>query len=118
MAQAQRRLHSHRYLYGSLVKPLNFARSLLVAALSAAALAAQAANPILVLNSLDANISVIDQQIEEQKKRLELAKLQAETNRTISEGITPQLLQQQFIEKWDGKTPLYGDTPVTIFKQQ
>lgn len=69
-------------------------------------------------NEVNTNISVIDQQIEEQKKRLELAKLQAETNRTISEGITPQLLQQQFIEKWDGKTPLYGDTPVTIFKQQ
>ena len=33
-----------------------------------------------------------------------------------SEGITSQLLQQQFIEKWDGKTPLYGDTPLTIFK--
>ena len=69
-------------------------------------------------NEVNTNLSVIDQQIEEQKKRLELAKLQAETNKTISEGITPALLQQQFIEKWDGKTPLYGDTPVTIFKQQ
>ena len=69
-------------------------------------------------NEVNTNISVIDQQIEEQKKRLELAKLQAETNKTISEGITPQLLQQQFIEKWDGKTPLYGNTPITILKQQ
>lgn len=69
-------------------------------------------------NEVNTNISVIDQQIEEQKKRLELARLQAETNKAISEGITPQLLQQQFIEKWDGKTPLYGNTPVTIFKHQ
>jgi len=30
--------------------------------------------------------------------------------------ITPQLLQQQFIEKWDGKTPLYGNMPITLFK--
>lgn len=69
-------------------------------------------------NEVNTNLSVLDQQIEEQKKRLELAKLEAATNKAISEGITPQLLQQQFIEKWDGKTPLYGNTPVTIFKQQ
>ena len=67
-------------------------------------------------NEVNTNISVIDQQNQEQRKRLELAQLQAETNRTLSEGITSQLLQQQFIEKWDGKTPLYGDTPLTIFK--
>lgn len=69
-------------------------------------------------NEVNTNLSVLDQQIEEQRKRLELARLQAETNKVISEGITPQLLQQQFIEKWDGKTPLYGNVPVTIFKQQ
>lgn len=69
-------------------------------------------------NEVNQNIAVIDQQIEEQKKRLELARLEAETNKLKSEGITEKLLQQQFIEKWDGKTPLYGNTPVTIFKQQ
>ena len=69
-------------------------------------------------NEVNTNLSVLDQQIEEQKKRLELARLQAETNRALSEGITDKLLQQQFIEKWDGKTPLYGNTPVTIFKQE
>lgn len=68
-------------------------------------------------NEVNQNIAVIDQQIEEQKKRLELARLEAETNKLKSEGITEQLLQQQFIEKWDGKTPLYGTTPVTLFKQ-
>lgn len=68
-------------------------------------------------NEVNQNIAVIDQQIEEQKKRLELAKLQSETNKVLSEGITPSILQQQFIEKWDGKTPLYGDTPVMLMKQ-
>lgn len=69
-------------------------------------------------NEVNTNLSVLDQQIEEQKKRLELARLQAETNRIQSEGITEQLLKQQFIEKWDGKTPLYGNMPVTLFKQE
>lgn len=68
-------------------------------------------------NEVNQNIAVIDQQIEEQKKRLELARLEAETNKLKSDGITEKLLQQQFIEKWDGKTPLYGNTPITLFKQ-
>ena len=58
-------------------------------------------------NEVNTNISVLDQQIAEQKKRNELAKLKAEENKIISEGITPQLLQQQFLEKWDGKLPIY-----------
>jgi hypothetical protein len=74
-------------------------------------------NVLVINNDLEPDIAVIDQQIEEQKKRLELARLEAETNKLKSEGITKQLLQQQFIEKWDGKTPLYGTTPVTLFKQ-
>lgn len=68
-------------------------------------------------NEVNQNIAVIDQQIEEQKKRLELARLEAETNKLKSEGITEKLLQQQFIEKWDGKTPLYGNAPITLMKQ-
>ena len=36
--------------------------------------------------------------------------------RIFSSGITQQLLQQQFIEKWDGKTSLYGNLPVTLLK--
>jgi hypothetical protein len=67
-------------------------------------------------NEVNTNVSVIDQQIIEQKKRNELAQLKAEEGKIISSGITNQLLQQQFIEKWDGKTPLYGNTPITIFK--
>ena len=67
-------------------------------------------------NEVNTNISVLDQQIEEQKKRNELARLKSEENLIISRGITPQLLQQQFIDKWDGKTPLYGNTPITLMK--
>jgi len=67
-------------------------------------------------NEVNTNVSVIDQQIVEQKKRNELELLQAEQNKIRSTGITPQLLQQQFIEKWDGKSPLYGNMPVTLFK--
>ena len=67
-------------------------------------------------NEINTNVSVIDQQIIEQKKRNELARLKAQENIILSEGITPQLLQQQFIEKWDGKTPLYGNSGLTFFK--
>jgi len=67
-------------------------------------------------NEVNTNVSVLDQQIIEQKKKNELEALQAEQNKIRSSGITPQLLQQQFIEKWDGKTPIYGTMPVTLFK--
>lgn len=69
-------------------------------------------------NEVNTNISVIDQQITEQKKRNELAELKAQENLILSKGITPQLLQQQFIEKWDGKTPLYGNMPITLLKSE
>lgn len=69
-------------------------------------------------NEVNTNVSVIDQQIIEQKKRNELAALKAEENIILSRGITPQLLQQQFIEKWDGRTPLYGNMPVSLFKKE
>lgn len=67
-------------------------------------------------NEVNTNISVLDQQIQEQKKRNELAALKAEENIILSKGITPQLLQQQFIERWDGKAPLYGNLLPTLFK--
>lgn len=69
-------------------------------------------------NEVNTNISVLDQQIAEQRKRNELAALKAEENIILSRGITPQLLKQQFIEKWDGKTPLYGDIPMTLMKKE
>jgi hypothetical protein len=69
-------------------------------------------------NEVNTNITVMDQLILEQRKRNELAELKMEENLIISKGLTEQLLRQQFIEKWDGKTPLYGNMPITLFKQQ
>lgn len=65
-------------------------------------------------NEVNTNISVLDQQISEQRKKNELAALKAEEGVILSRGITPALLQQQFIEKWDGKTPIYGSAPFFI----
>jgi hypothetical protein len=56
-------------------------------------------------NEVNTNVSVLDQQIIEQRKRNQLAELKALENKIISSGITPELLQQQAIEKWDGKLP-------------
>lgn len=43
------------------------------------------------------------------------AQADADANRIRQQTLTPMLIQQQFIEKWDGKTPLYGSAP-TFFK--
>jgi hypothetical protein len=69
-------------------------------------------------NEVNTNVSVIDQQIIEQKKRNELEELQTQQNLIKSRGITPALLQQEFIQKWDGKTPLYGNIPIQFFKKE
>lgn len=63
-------------------------------------------------NEVNTNISVLDQQILEQRKKNELAILKAQENIELSKGITPQLLQQQFIEAWkETKQPLYFAPP-------
>lgn len=67
-------------------------------------------------NEVSTNITVLDQQILEQLKQNRLDSLKAVGNRLISAGITPQLLQREFIQKWDGHTPLYGTTPITFMK--
>lgn len=54
-------------------------------------------------NEVNTNISVLDQQIVEQRKRNELAELQAQENIIRSRGITEQILQQQALEKWNGR---------------
>ena len=33
----------------------------------------------------------------------------------LTKTLTPLLLQQQWIEKWDGKLPVYGQVPM-LFK--
>jgi regulator of protease activity HflC (stomatin/prohibitin superfamily) len=43
------------------------------------------------------------------------AKAEAEANRMKQQTLTPLLIQQQYIERWDGKLPVYGQVP-TLFK--
>jgi regulator of protease activity HflC (stomatin/prohibitin superfamily) len=43
------------------------------------------------------------------------AQAEAEANKLKQVTLSPMLIQQQFIEKWDGRTPLYGNAP-TFFK--
>lgn len=63
-------------------------------------------------NEVNTNISVIDQQIVEQRKKNELAELKAQENVILSRGLTDEILLKMFLEKWDGAAPLYGNTPI------
>ncbi|HEY8919146.1 MAG TPA: SPFH domain-containing protein [Chitinophaga sp.] len=49
------------------------------------------------------------------RKLVVQAEAEAKANQLRQQSLTPLLIQQQFIEKWDGKTPLYGNAPV-MFK--
>lgn len=62
-------------------------------------------------NEVNTNISVLEQQITEQQKRNELEQLKTEQALIASRGLTKEILYKQFIDKWDGKTPLYGIAP-------
>ncbi|WP_291584876.1 hypothetical protein [Bacteroides sp.] len=62
-------------------------------------------------NEVNTNISVLDQQIEEQKKLNELERLKTEQAIIRSKGLTKEILYNKFIDRWDGKTPLYGIVP-------
>ena len=65
-------------------------------------------------NEVNTNIGVLDQKIAEQKKTNELEELKTHQMIIKSRGITQELLQQQFIEKWDGSAPIYGSAPFFI----
>jgi regulator of protease activity HflC (stomatin/prohibitin superfamily) len=49
------------------------------------------------------------------KKLLIQAEAEKKANELRQQSLTPLLIQQEFIKKWDGKTPLYGNAP-TLFK--
>ncbi|TPE40282.1 SPFH domain-containing protein [Pontibacter mangrovi] len=49
------------------------------------------------------------------RKKIVEAEAEARANELRQRTLTPLLIQQQFIEKWDGKTPLYSNSP-TFFK--
>lgn len=46
------------------------------------------------------------------RKKIIEAEAEAKANQLRQQTLTSLLIQQQFIEKWDGKTPIYGNTPV------
>jgi hypothetical protein len=45
------------------------------------------------------------------KKRNELEQLKTEQALIQSRGLTKEILYKQFIDKWDGTSPLYGIAP-------
>lgn len=56
-------------------------------------------------NEVNTNVSVLDQQIIEQKKRNELELLRTEQAIIRSKGLTDAILQEKAILKWNGKLP-------------
>jgi regulator of protease activity HflC (stomatin/prohibitin superfamily) len=55
-----------------------------------------------------------DLRVAEAQAKILLVQAEAEkkANELKQQALTPLLIQQQFIEKWDGATPLYGNAPV------
>lgn len=47
----------------------------------------------------------------EAKKRIVAAQAEAEANRLRTQTLTPQVLEKAWIDKWDGKLPVYGTVP-------
>lgn len=52
----------------------------------------------------------------EAKTKIVQAEADSKSNMLREKSLTPLLIQQMFIDKWDGKTPLYGDA-LTLFKK-
>lgn len=48
------------------------------------------------------------------RKMIVQAEAEAKANELKQRTLTPLLIQQMFIEKWDGKTPLYGQAPINF----
>ena len=63
------------------------------------------------MNEIEEEINAPVSKNEEQKKQNELERLKTEQALITSKGLTKEILYKQFIDKWDGKTPLYGVTP-------
>lgn len=56
-------------------------------------------------NEVNTNVSVLDQQIIEQKKRNELELLKTEQALIRSRGLTSEILQEKAIQRWNGVLP-------------
>ena len=53
-------------------------------------------------NEVNTNLSVLDQQIEEQKKTNQLEELRTEYALIRSRGLTPQIMEEKKVNKWNG----------------
>ena len=51
----------------------------------------------------------------EAKKLVVAAEAEAEANKLRTQALTPQVLEKAWIDKWDGKLPVYGEVP-RLFK--
>lgn len=65
-------------------------------------------------NQSNTQVSTIDSKIEQAKKELELERINTEIAQVKSQGLTKEILQEKFIDKWDGSAPLYGTTDVSL----
>ncbi len=77
--------------------------------------------PVSITQAIDAKNAAIQkaQQAENElrvveaqaRKMIVQAEAEAKANDLKQRTLSPLLIQQQFIEKWDGKTPLYSNSP-------
>jgi regulator of protease activity HflC (stomatin/prohibitin superfamily) len=70
-------------------------------------------------NEKQRTIAEAQKKIEEAKGEAESLRIRAESeanaNRLMNTTLSPTIIQKMYIEKWDGKLPVYGQTP-TLFK--
>lgn len=65
-------------------------------------------------NQSNTQIATLDSKINEAEKQLRLTQLNAQIDIERSRGLTNEILKEQFIKKWDGKTPIYGTIDQTL----
>lgn len=60
------------------------------------------------------NQTMIERAETEAKVKITAAEAEAKANQLRQNSLTDNLIKQQFIEKWDGKLPVYGESPALI----
>jgi regulator of protease activity HflC (stomatin/prohibitin superfamily) len=68
----------------------------------------------MIQEAMGAKNKLLKDSIQAQSKII-IATAEKKANDLKQTSLTPMLIQQMFIEKWDGRTPLYGNAP-TLFK--
>lgn len=51
----------------------------------------------------------------EAQKKVTIAKAEREAYEEMNKGLTPQVLEKMWVDKWDGRLPIYGQVP-NLFK--